>query len=171
MVEAELRDRRRLLKFAAISITGGLTGCIDNNAQVSFSLVFESPLTNTSVRTFAWPNMRSPGGLFSTGIGLFISPRSPKQMSFMAEEIQGLPDWFDVGWRSPLLNPDDANPNGTAEDLLVGAKFYTQRIPIKSVIPLSTIEKVRKDKYTMLFLRFTFLDSTVKFDFYTEKWK
>ena len=115
--------------------------------------------------------MRRPEGLFGHSSGMFLGPNAAKEMSFMAEEIQGLPEWFDLGWHSPLLDPDLASPSGTFEDLLVGAKFYTQRVPIKSVIPATTIEQVRKDKYTMLFLRFIFSDSTVKFDFYTQKWK
>lgn len=171
MAQAKLRDRRSILKIGAVSLISGLGACVNSNAPIAFSLVFESPLTNLNLQIFDWPNMRRAGGLFGRESGLFLSPRSPKQMSFMAEEIQGLPEWFDLGWHSPLLDPDLASPSGSAEDLLVGAKFYTQRIPIKSVIPATTIEQIRKDKYTMLYLRFIFSDSTVKFDFYTQKWK
>ena len=171
MAETKLPDRRCILRFGAVALVNGLAACINPNAPIAFSLVFESPLTNLNLQIFDWPNMRRAGGLFGRESGLFLSPRSPAEMSFMADEIQGLPEWFDLGWHSPLLDPDKASRSGTFEDLLVGAKFYTQRVPIKSVIPATTIEQIRKDKYTMLYLRFIFSESTVKFDFYTQKWK
>ena len=171
MAQKELSNRRGILKLVAVSLASELTACVNPNAPMAYSLVFESPLTEITIQVFTWPNMRRPEGLFGFGSGMFLGPKSPKEMSFMAEEIQGLPEWFDLGWYSPLRQKDQSNPAGTFDDLLVGAKFYTQRIPIKSVIPTSTIEQVRKDKYNMLYLRFIFSDSTVAFDFYTQKWK
>ena len=169
MAKTKLRHRRSFLKVTALSLISQPAVAVKAVEPIPFSFVFESPSTEISLSIFEWPNMLYERGLFEYIRIVFRGPDSPPEAAYLGDEIKELPEWFDLGWRSPLLVRDPADQSRTFADSIINAKFYRQRIYIKSAIPLSVIHEVRRVKKTMLYLRFTFLDSKVKFDYYTKK--
>ena len=171
MAETKLSNRRSFLKIASVSIASGQAAAVEPIVPIAFSMVFESRSTNICISAFKWPKMSHELGLFAYLKPVFLNPQSQPYVFYLGEEIPQIPDWFDIGWDSPLLEHDPSDQSKTYKDLSVNAKTYKTRIQIKSAIPASTINQVRRAKNTMLYLRFIFSESTVKFDFYTQKWK
>jgi hypothetical protein len=170
MAQRTLWHRRGVLKgWAALMMSAlGISACKDN--AFGFALVFESRSTTMSLYKFEWPGMVNKRGMFGGG-AMGLSPRSPAEMSFMAEELKGIPEWIDLGWRSPIDQiRTGPGPNDYKNDFS-RTKQYEQRVYPKSVVPQSVIDDVKNSRGKILKLHFIFDDSKAWVEYEVLKWR
>lgn len=170
MAQAALWHRRGVLSRLAGAVLGtlGIGSCAASG--FGMALVFESRSTGLSLYKFEWPNMANKKSMFGGG-AMWLSPRSPAEMSFMAEELQGIPEWIDLGWRSPIDEiRTGPGPNDYRNDFS-RTKQYEQRVYPKAIVPQSAIDEVRGSRGKVLKLHFIFDDSTARVEYEVHKWR
>ena len=131
------------------------------------ALVFESRSTDLYLDKFEWPEMVNKNGMFGGG-GMYLSPQSPAEMSFMAEELSGIPEWIDLSWQSPLM---PSRPADTFESQFEVAKRYEQRVYPAKVIPESAVKEVHGARGKILKLHFVFDDAKAWLEYEVHKWR
>jgi hypothetical protein len=171
MAQDKLSNRRQILKMSLLPSAITFQGCLASDRALPLALVFESPVSLIDLDQFDWTDVKPGRGLFRES-GMYLSPRSPKEMAFMGEEIKGLPQWVDLSWLSPLLDPDDYGIKGSSERnkfMYSKAKRYKQRVEISSQVKAEDVQSLKPGR--VLKLRFTFMDTVVKFDYFVQQWR
>lgn len=114
--------------------------------------------------------MANKKSMFGGG-AMWLSPRSPAEMSFMAEALQGIPEWIDLGWRS-LIDEirTGPGPNDYRNDCS-RTKPYGQRVYPKAMVPASAIDEVRGSRGKVLKLHFIFDGSTARAEYEVRQWR
>ena len=151
---------------------GALAGCAGACGQRAFALalVFESRYTGLSLHKFEWPGMVNKNGMFGGG-AMWISPSSPKEMSFMVEELEGIPKWIDLGWRSPIIEvKTGAGPNDFINDFS-RTRTHEKRVHPKAAVPQSVVDEVQGARGKVLKLHFIFDDAKAWVEYEVQQWR
>lgn len=170
MAQTALWHRRGVLSrlMGLVLATLGMGSCAANG--FGMALVFESRSTKLYLDKFEWPKLVNKKSMFGGG-AMVLSPRSPAEMSFMAEELAGIPEWIDLGWRSPIDEiRTGPRPNDYRNDFS-RTKRYEQRVYPKAIVPQSAIDEVRGSRGKVLKLHFIFDGSTAKVEYEVHKWR
>lgn len=172
MAQESLRHRRGLLsRLAGVFLAVFGVGACATSRGFGMALVFESRSTTLLVDKFDWPNRVSKRGLIAGA--MVLSPRSPAEMSFMAEELKGIPEWIDLAWRSPI---DEIRTGPRPNDFRVDftrTKRHEQRVYPKAVVPASVVEELRASRgkiVKILKLHFVFDDAKAWVEYEVYAW-
>jgi hypothetical protein len=134
------------------------------------ALVFESRSTGMRLHKFEWPHMTNKNSMFGGG-AMWLGPRAPKEMSFFAEGLDGVPDWIDLGWDSPIDEIWIGPRRNDFKSDFSRTKTHEQRVYPKAVVPPSAIEEVRGAQGKVLKLYFIFDDAKAWVDFKVYQWR
>lgn len=174
MAKTALWNRREVL--------GGLTGMLlatlggRSRAAGGFPMIwsFESRSTELRLFKFEWSNLNGRQSIMGDH-AMWLSSREPMEVPFMSEELEGvtdgLPEWIDLGWHSPVESVRIGPLPNDFKDDYTRAKKYEQRVYPRSMVPPSAIDEVRRSVAGALELHFIFDDSTVKlgYELYKKK--
>lgn len=160
---------------------GGLAGIVaslgmEARAAGGFPMVwvFESRSSELRLIKFEWSNLTGKVSLLG-GHVMWLSSREPKEFPFASEELEGIPngipEWIDMGWRSPVDRVRDVLRKDAFRDDYTRASEYEQRVYPRAVVPPSVIAEVRHSEDKALKLQFVFDDSKAHFEYEVHKWR